>query len=29
MVATITGSLVTRKADGKDMNWNEHEFWRV
>jgi predicted ester cyclase len=19
----------TRKADGKEMNWIEHEFWRV
>jgi len=29
LVANRNRAHGTRKADGKEMNWIEHEFWRV
>jgi len=29
LVANRNRAKGTRKADGKEMNWIEHEFWRV
>jgi len=29
LVANRNRARGTRKADGKEMNWIEHEFWRV
>ena len=29
IVANRNRARGTRKADGKEMNWIEHEFWRV